>query len=1648
MQISNNEKAEKRKHRTLRKSTKRFMAAFCVLFTVVSAVFIASGTRNSAMQGTNNKQKTYQDAIANATPSTKAILSVLDTEQLENDLANNQIDYTRIGNTTYVLNYDSSDSAQTAVYETYANNEQIMANTDTIFTVSGTEKYRDTKKLTISEKENIPDGMILKDYCEQNGKKLVAVIDTGVNDYAAESKNFTDEKTASDENGHGTAVARTILDNSNGKAVILSLKAMKNDGTGYASDIIKAVQYAREQHVDVINMSISALDTGSSSIIKQFVSQAVTDGITVVASAGNFNSSAQLYVPANVNGVISVGAIDEKLNKIATSNYAAACYEIADSTSIAAAIHTGKIVSNAVEETIKDSDINYDISKADSSLVSECGRFVATKDNNEKAAVVEYGLNYSDDVKAKIQNSGAKYIISSDKELMKYLDESTTQLYDQTYNAYHYLFNSESEYQSAQKSLSNLKNTFVYGNAVNNAFSIQWNKETYSGWVNGRVWQDGSHTGAFRIWFAASASNCSVSWQAQLATNGWVGAFVSGGEHINVSIKRGNSTKQSINTTSYNGLGGDGKSGTESWAVLATNSFTDYAHNATYSCSVDFRNAGLSGDIGSRVITVSLSGLTPGYYLDLNFFDPSGTHRDDGSIGTANFTVNGSANNNVKDYYGTGLSNYSYSLSNISLNAGLKLSSVNSYSGAGVYENRGVEIKTAWSRVTVNPNGGSWNGKKDNTTLTASKVNDSFDLGTPTRAGYIFTGWSQSGGGSLNGNRYSYGNSDGSITANWKPNTYTLHYNENGGVLHDNAAKDGNKNTVTYDSADYWSGSSATRDHYTFDGFWTASSGGTQVFGADGNAVNGTGYWKNNVWCWAGDNGTIIELYAHWIPVSYPVDVNMILEHNNGTEQAAYSGVNDKDHNNVIALFDASASGSAENDVHDYYESLPYDSTITISNIRPQAGYYYKNSSGKWVPYGKSDGGQSYKLDENLKPYWDGSQWTIPLHMRPARQTVIYDLNEVATLAREGLSAHNGFERPTGAPAQQTIEYGTPTNLNSANTVWPGHTLRGWSTNANAATPEYTPGEANAIVDKLKTDGRITFYAVWDVSKTTLTVDQAEGTWTGTTPRTAQWGTSFDLGEPTPPNWTSTVHFDKNFEGDEAAEHYQLNGQQDVVLRYIFNKWVLQNGAKGFIETNGTHNVYYYQSTSDTATAKYYFQTTILPKPSRTGYTFLGWYRESGCLRKAGNNGDAYRSANDVRSETLYARWRKDVYTYKDTLEEYDRDDRDSTTGVFIRKVNGYSVPITTKGFTIALYKQGESTPVLRFKTGEGVYNSHNQLVNSTADTDGWYKVPDSISLPDGTYIAKEEDSLPGWTRDDDKTYTISRANKRTQIQMKDERFNIPNNPPVKKDDYGRQLSDVEFKLYDNTAKHDYGTVKFIKVEDDASHAHLDFESKFYQSLTATHSYTLTETKVPGGGRGFDAASYTFTVPKSGQLDPITITDPAVILGSLQVRKVNHDNQPLAGAKFQLMMKDADGNLIPCMRNKANKQWTTETDANTAEPMIVTTGTNGIATFSGLPVEANFTGSEPESCKSYYLKEIEAPAGYNKIDKVMEIRLSSDPTKQSVQQYTVKDGTITLTLDAGGNGIATYASAGSVMLAMALIVLMIRKSRKSAVKQN
>jgi len=64
--------------------------------------------------------------------------------------------------------------------------------------------------------------------------------------------------------------------------------------------------------------------------------------------------------------------------------------------------------------------------------------------------------------------------------------------------------------------------------------------------------------------------------------------------------------------------------------------------------------------------------------------------------------------------------------------------------------------------VTLAPNGGSVNP----TTVTQA-AGTTYTLPEPTRSGHRFIGWTLSGGGSLSGNIYTFGTSNGTVTAQW-----------------------------------------------------------------------------------------------------------------------------------------------------------------------------------------------------------------------------------------------------------------------------------------------------------------------------------------------------------------------------------------------------------------------------------------------------------------------------------------------------------------------------------------------------------------------------------------------------------------------------------------------------------------------------------------------------------------------------------------------------------------------------------------------------------------------------------------------------------------------------------------------------------------
>jgi thermitase len=117
--------------------------------------------------------------------------------------------------------------------------------------------------------------------------------------------------------GHGTMVAG-IIHLVAPTAKILPLKAFHSDGTGYTSDILRAIYYAIMQHANVLNMSFTL--PGYSREVASALDLATSSGIISVAAAGNNGQEMPVY-PAALWDVIGVASTDNN-NQLSTfSNY-------------------------------------------------------------------------------------------------------------------------------------------------------------------------------------------------------------------------------------------------------------------------------------------------------------------------------------------------------------------------------------------------------------------------------------------------------------------------------------------------------------------------------------------------------------------------------------------------------------------------------------------------------------------------------------------------------------------------------------------------------------------------------------------------------------------------------------------------------------------------------------------------------------------------------------------------------------------------------------------------------------------------------------------------------------------------------------------------------------------------------------------------------------------------------------------------------------------------------------------------------------------------------------------------------------------------------------------------------------------------------
>ncbi|SNQ60367.1 S8 family peptidase [Candidatus Methanoperedens nitratireducens] len=156
----------------------------------------------------------------------------------------------------------------------------------------------------------------------------IAVLDTGISNnhpdltvsgginLAGKSKN----NKWNDDNGHGTHVSGIIAARNNSIGVIgvapdaqlYAVKVLDAYGSGYISDVIEGIDWAVQNNMDIISMSLGTRTY--SQALNDTTANAYNAGILLVAAAGNSGDgnlfTDDVLYPAKFDSVIAVSAVD------------------------------------------------------------------------------------------------------------------------------------------------------------------------------------------------------------------------------------------------------------------------------------------------------------------------------------------------------------------------------------------------------------------------------------------------------------------------------------------------------------------------------------------------------------------------------------------------------------------------------------------------------------------------------------------------------------------------------------------------------------------------------------------------------------------------------------------------------------------------------------------------------------------------------------------------------------------------------------------------------------------------------------------------------------------------------------------------------------------------------------------------------------------------------------------------------------------------------------------------------------------------------------------------------------------------------------------------------------------------------------------
>jgi|GEM_PF-3328571 len=173
---------------------------------------------------------------------------------------------------------------------------------------------QDTSNQVIVQKEKLQE---LLDEGLTGDNVKIAIIDTGINQelfsyFASNNYSYYNSTNESDEiideHSHGswiTCIMKCVSTGNNQRGLVPNsnftfIKIQDDIGRIEPEYISSAIKYARENKVDIINLSIGTLTDYSN--IEDEINKAITDGIIIIAAYGN---DEEMY-PAKYEGVYSI----------------------------------------------------------------------------------------------------------------------------------------------------------------------------------------------------------------------------------------------------------------------------------------------------------------------------------------------------------------------------------------------------------------------------------------------------------------------------------------------------------------------------------------------------------------------------------------------------------------------------------------------------------------------------------------------------------------------------------------------------------------------------------------------------------------------------------------------------------------------------------------------------------------------------------------------------------------------------------------------------------------------------------------------------------------------------------------------------------------------------------------------------------------------------------------------------------------------------------------------------------------------------------------------------------------------------------------------------------------------------------------------